>query len=253
MQFVRVADGGEVRTITLDRPERLNALGAEVLASLEEVVRETATSSSRVVVVNGAGRVFSAGADLKDARPAPESWQAGRRESGRWGRLLDAVEALPQVTVASVHGAVIGGAVLLAAACDFRVATGDAFFQIPELAIGIPLTWAGNPRLVREIGLPHARDMVMTGRRVSAQEAERWGLVHRLVDDLDAGTRELVDALLAMPEAPLGMTKEAFRALGRTLVSHEAAWADPDLLAAARNERESAEAAQAYVERTLGT
>jgi len=253
MPFVRASDAGRVRTITLDRPDRLNALGADVLGSLEEIVTSTASSDARIVVLNGAGRVFSAGADLKDtARPAG-AWQATRRELGRWHRLLDAIESLPQVTVASVHGAVIGGAVLLAVACDLRVAAHDAFFQIPELAIGIPLTWGGNPRLVREIGVPHARDLVFTGRRVGADEALAWGLVNRVGDDLESATRALVDELLAMPEAVLAMTKDAFRALGRTLVSHEAAWADPDLLGGARHEPESAEAARAYVERTLGS
>jgi enoyl-CoA hydratase/carnithine racemase len=195
--------------------------------------------------------VFSAGADLKDARVAPDTWQARRRESGRWGRLLDAIEALPQVTIASVQGAVIGGAVLIAAACDFRVAAPDAFFQIPELALGIPLTWGGNPRLVREIGIGRARDLVFTGRRVGAGEAGSWGFVTRLGDDLELTTRMLVDELLAMPAAPLAMSKDSFRALGRTVVSFEAAWSDPDLLAASAREPESRDAAAAYVDRTL--
>jgi enoyl-CoA hydratase/carnithine racemase len=243
--FVRVTDERDVRTITLDRPERLNALGAELLASLEDVVADTASRPARVVVIEGAGRVFSAGADLKDAPAPPETWQQRRRESGRWHRLLDAIESLPQVTVGRVHGAVIGGAVLLAASCDLRVAAAGSYFQIPELAIGIPLTWGGNPRLVREIGIARAREMVLTGRRVEAPEALAWGLVHRIADD------GIVEELLAMPAGPLAMTKDAFRALGRTVVSHEVAWADADLLSSARREPESADAARSYVERTI--
>ena len=80
-----------------------------------------------------------------------------RRSSGAWQRLLEDLERLPQVTVARLHGHVIGGAFLLAAACDLRVAADDVSMSIPELAIGIPLTWAGLPRLAREIGLPRTR------------------------------------------------------------------------------------------------
>lgn len=249
MAVVRVSDEGSVRTITLDRPERLNALGREMREGLERAVADAAESDARVVVFEGAGRCFSAGADLKDA-PAPEdsTWQQRRREAGRWGRLLDQLESLPQVTIASVHSHVVGGAVLLAVACDLRVAAPDVRFVIPELALGIPLTWGGVPRLVREIGMPRTRELVMTGHAVGAAQALAWGLAHR-VGDREAETPKLAGELLAMPEAPLAITKDALRAYGRTVVALEGAWADPDLLQAARHEAESAEAARAYVER----
>jgi enoyl-CoA hydratase/carnithine racemase len=136
------------------------------------------------------------------------------------------------VTVARLHGHVIGGAGLLAAACDLRVAADDLSYAIPEVAIGIPLTWAGLPRLAREIGLPRTRDLVMTGRQLGAGEAEAWGLVHRVVPpaELDAAVDALVDALLAQPPAALAMTVDGLRALGRAVSAPDVAWADPDLL-----------------------
>jgi enoyl-CoA hydratase/carnithine racemase len=142
------------------------------------------------------------------------------------------MERLPQATVARLHGHVIGGAFLLAAACDLRVASDDVSLSIPELAIGIPLTWAGLPRLVREIGLPRTRELVMTGRRIGGAEAQQWGLVHRLVaaHELDAAVDDLVAELLAQPAVPLAMTVDALRALGRAISGPETAWADPDLL-----------------------
>jgi enoyl-CoA hydratase/carnithine racemase len=166
----------------------------------------------------------------------------------RWGRLLDAIEALPQVTIASLHGPVIGGAVLLAVACDLRVAAPDLHLSIPELALGIPLTWGGVPRLAREIGISRARELILTGHVVGAAQALAWGLVHR-VGDRETGTKKLVEELLAMPEAPLAITKDALRAYGRTIVSHEASWADADLLESSRNNDESREAARAYFEK----
>lgn len=247
--IVRVADRGPVRTITLDRPDRLNALGREMREGLEAAVADAADSDARVVVLEGAGRAFSAGADLKDADDvADATWQQRRRASGRWGRLLDAIEGLPSVTVASLHGHVIGGAVLLAVACDLRVAAPDVRLRIPELALGIPLTWGGVPRLVREIGMPRTRELVLTGHVVGAAQALAWGLAHR-VGDRETETKRLVDELLAMPEAPLAITKDALRAYGRTAVSLEAAWADPDLLDAARGQAESRQAALEYARR----
>jgi enoyl-CoA hydratase/carnithine racemase len=246
--MIRVSDDGPVRTITLDRPQRLNALGPQVRGALEDAVADTARSDARVVVLQGEGRCFSAGADLKDPEPPQTTWQRRRRAAGRWGRLLDAIEALPQVTVASLHSHVIGGAVLLAVSCDMRVASPDVQLSIPELAIGIPLTWGGVPRLIREIGMPRARELVLTGHVVGAAQALAWGLVHR-VGDRDAETRKLVDELLAMPEGPLAITKDSLRAYGQSVVAHEAAWADADLLDSSRGNDESRDAAAKYFER----
>lgn len=227
-------DGGRgVSRVTLNRPDKLNALNDEVRAALHEAVRTLADRDDvRVVVVAGAGRAFSAGADLAERVDVGPDVLARRRASGRWQRLLDDLEHLPQVTVARLHSHVIGGAGLLAAACDLRVAADDLSYAIPEVAIGIPLTWAGLPRLVREIGLPRTRDLVMTGRRLGAAEAEAWGLVHRVVPaaELDAAVEAVVADLVAQPTAALALTVDALRALGRAVSAPEVAWSDPDLL-----------------------
>jgi enoyl-CoA hydratase/carnithine racemase len=232
---VRVETGGErgVCRITLERPHKLNALDDATRAGLHTAVRDIAERDDiRVVVVAGAGRAFSAGADLADRVDLPPDALARRRGSGRWQRLLEDLERLPQVTVARLQGHVIGGAALLAAACDLRVAAEDLSVAIPEVAIGIPLTWAGLPRLVREIGLPRTRELVMTGRRLGAAEAQAWGYVHRVVPaaELEAAVDALVAELLAQPAPALAMTVDALRALGRALSAAETAWADPDLL-----------------------
>jgi enoyl-CoA hydratase/carnithine racemase len=231
---------GLVRHLVLDRPQKLNALNDELRAALQAAVDELAERPDvRVVVVSGAGRAFSAGADLADrVAPAPDALTR-RHASGRWHRLLDDIERLPQVTVASLHGHVIGGGAQLAVACDLRVAADDLAFSIPELAVGIPLTRAGLPRLAREIGLPRTRDLVMTGRRVGAPEALAVGLVQRLttVDELERTTDALVAELLAQPAAPLAMSVDGMRALGRAVSAAETSWADPDLLRWSLRER----------------
>jgi enoyl-CoA hydratase/carnithine racemase len=239
---VRVEEQGEVWRIVLDRPAKLNALSTGVRDGLRAAVdRLQDRPDVRVAIVQGEGRAFSAGADLNERTPAAPDVLTRRHESGAWHRLLDDLERLPQVTVARVHGHVIGGAFLLAVACDLRVAADDVSFAIPELAIGIPLTWAGLPRLAREIGLPRTRELVMTGRRVGGAEAERWGLVHRLatLDGLDAAVDGLVAELLAQPAAALAMTVDGLRALGRATSGSDTSWADPDLLRWALRERPS--------------
>jgi enoyl-CoA hydratase/carnithine racemase len=251
---VRKERDGDVLRLWLGRPDKLNALNAAVLAGLSAIVEELENDLSvRVVVLRGEGRAFSAGADLDGgATQAPRTdatWAQRRHASAGWQRLLDRFEALSQVTVGGLHGHCIGGAALLAISCDLRIADETLRVRIPELAIGIPLTWSGNPRLVREIGLPLARDLVMTGRTMHAEEAVRCGFVQRLATAgaLDAAIETVVAELLAMPDAPLRMTKAMTAAIGRAQMG-AVAWADADLLSWSGREKESRDAAVKYFE-----
>ena len=222
-----------VLRVTLDRPAKLNALNDAIRVGLQRAANDLAERDEiRVVVLGGAGRSFSAGADRGEPIATSADALAARRLSGRWQRLLEAWERLPQVTVARLHGHVIGGATLLAAACDLRVAADDLSIAIPELSIGIPLTWAGLPRLAREIGLSRTRELVMTGRSLPAAEALEWAYLHRVVPagGLDAAVEALVDELVAQPALALALTVDGLRALGRATSAPDNAWADPDLL-----------------------
>ena len=232
---VDLDDTRPVCRLTLDRPDKLNALNDDVRRSLQRAVDEVAERDDvRVVVLAGAGRAFSAGADLRQGPVAPSGGGVlgERRAAGRWQRLLDDVERLPQATVARLQGHVVGGAALLAAACDLRVGAEDLIVSVPELTLGIPLTWAGLPRLAREIGLPRTRELVMTGRRLPAAEAHDWGYVHKVVPlgELDAAVDDLVATLVSMPSHALAMTVDAVRALGRAVSAADIGWADADLL-----------------------
>ena len=257
MGTVAAAAEGRVCRLRLNRPDRLNALNLDVYtelhAHLERLSNEPDIS---VVVLSGEGRAFSAGADLggfTSGTPAADkgpTWARRRHGMGIWQRLLDLLERIPQVTVASVHGHCVGGAALLAVACDIRIGADDLRVQIPELAIGIPLTWAGIPRLAREIGLPMARDIVMTGRRLDGPELLACGFVQRLVPagELAEATDRLVDELLAMPAGPLAITRSMFSAIGRDRLG-AVAWADADILGWSLGEPESQAAAVEYTQR----
>ncbi len=249
---VRAVDDGAVRRLRLDRPDRRNALDEATRAALAaELDRLDDDRDVRVVVLEGAGPAFSAGADLGgayDERLGTGDWAERRHLVGTWQRLLEHLGRIPQVTVARLHGHVVGGAALLAAACDLRVAGEGTVVRIPELALGIPLTWAGVPLLAREVGLPRARDWVLTGRPVAAPELLASGFATRVVADadLDAALDDLVATLVATPAAPLAMTRSLTAALGRQADGMVAAWADPDLLMWSFREPESQEAARAY-------
>jgi len=230
---VLVERGDAVWAATLHRPEKLNALDDATRAGLAAVVDELAGRPDvRVLVLRGAGRAFSAGADVRERLPAAPTWAGRRHAAGSWQRLLDGLEALPQVTVAALHGHVIGGAALLAVACDLRVAASDVVVSIPEVALGIPLTWGGVPRLAREVGLPMARDLVLTGRRLDAAEAVGCGFVQRVVADdrLGDAVDEVVAELLAQPPGALALARASLAAVARDSAGAAGAWADADLL-----------------------
>jgi len=254
-QTIKVEVDGPLGRLTLNRPERLNAIGGTMLQELAEAARWFDSHRElRVVIVSGAGRAFSAGADLKDAIVAPaanksrSSWLY-RRESGQYGlRAADALEQMRAVTIAQVQGYAVGGGVILAAVCDLRVASEDAVFFIPEVDLGLPLAWGGIPRLVREIGPAMTKELVMTCRRFSAPEAKAIGFLNRvvpearLVEEVEALARELVEK----PSVPVVITKEHVNAVTRAMSAGLTPYADGDVLMSAIDEEESRTAASEY-------
>src|SRR6185437_9411792 len=178
MQFteIDVKVSGPRGDITLNRPAKLNPLSTTTLHELVSAARYLDTCAEvKVVGVSGSGRAFSAAAD------------AARR-------MADAIEAMNAATVASIHGHCVGGGVVLASACDLRIAADDTRFSIPEVDLGIPLAWGGIPRLVREIGPARTKELVMTCRPFGADEALAAGFLNRVVpaSDLTAAVDELV-------------------------------------------------------------
>jgi enoyl-CoA hydratase/carnithine racemase len=198
---------GAVGRLTLARPEKLNALNR---AALEELVLAAAWFDSqpdvKVVIVGGQGRAFSAGFDLADHRwlelgPPEESAVSGRA-------MAEAVAGMRAVTIAAIQGHCIGGGVVLASACDLRVAGAGANFRIPEVDLGVPLYWSGIPRLVREIGPALTKELVLTGRSFSAEEARWIRFVNRVVPDeeLDGAVTKLATGLASKPALVLEVT-----------------------------------------------
>jgi enoyl-CoA hydratase/carnithine racemase len=171
--LVRVEVAGRVATVTLDRPEALNAISTELAVDLAEAVEPLATDPGvRAVVLTGAGeRAFCVGADLKQRAGFDDHGWFVQREAFRRG--FAAVRRCPLPTVAAVSGFALGGGTELALSCDLVVAAGDASFGLPEVRLGLVPAGGGTQLLVRRVGRSVARDLVLTGRRVGAEEALR--------------------------------------------------------------------------------
>ncbi|MFW6074826.1 MAG: enoyl-CoA hydratase/isomerase family protein [Chloroflexota bacterium] len=235
--------------ISLNRPDKLNALSGELLNELIDAARWFDSQPQvRVVIVSGEGRAFSAGADIAESRDGDAAADQ-RSDLGR--RMADAIEAMSAITIARIHGHCVGGAVVLAAACDLRVAGEGTRFSIPEVDLGIPLAWGGIPRLVREIGPALTKELVLTCRPFDAREAREAGFLNRVVpdDQLDAEVEALAASLLDKPGIPVRATKRHVDAITRGMIGIDHAWSDAHGLIAARADDESRAAAERYLER----
>jgi enoyl-CoA hydratase len=207
-----LGSGEGVALLTIDRPATLNAIDAEVLADIEGAVTTLEASTSvRVVVLTGQGRAFVAGGDIAHmASLAPaegERWVT-------WGQaVLGRLERLPQVSIAAINGYALGGGLELALACDLRIAAETAQLGLPEVRVGLIPGWGGTQRLLRLVGPSRARELILTGRAVTAEEALRLGVVSRVV----AGDR-LLAACHELAREICGASPTAVRAAKRALV-----------------------------------
>jgi enoyl-CoA hydratase len=196
---------GGVATLTLDRPEARNALNR---AMCDDIVAATATARDdaavRLLLIRGSGPVFCAGADLKE-RGGMTADQVRARRLAAYAA-YDAIESLPMPVIAVVHGAAMGSGAEIAAACDFVIATPQAFFATPESLRG---TVGATQRLPRILGKPLAKDLMFTGRRLGAEEARTAGLVTRIVDPaaLEGVLAEIAKTIIAAPPAALRQAK----------------------------------------------
>jgi enoyl-CoA hydratase len=204
-----------VATVTVDRPEAMNALDLPTLQALHDRLSELADDdAARVVVLTGAGdRAFVAGADIK------YMGSLSALEARKWGGLGHAsallLETMPKPTIAAINGFALGGGCELALACDIRYASSRAKLGQPEVNLGIIPGWGGTQRLARVCGLGVAKDLIFTGRVVDADEALRIGLVNAVHDRVLEKARETAQLLASKSPLALRVMKElANRALG---------------------------------------
>jgi enoyl-CoA hydratase/carnithine racemase len=207
--LVGIGQEEHVAVLTLQRPEKLNALSNALEGELLQALLTDAVRDSRCVVFVGAGKAFSAGADINEFRDAdPASIAAYYTATGD---VYERIAALPVPTVAAIHGWCLGGGLEFALAVDFRVADETATFGLPEVQLGILPSSGGTHRLVRMLGTAKAKELMLLGRRFDAQEARELGLVTEVVPPGDALKRalEVARELAALPPLAVQTAKRA--------------------------------------------
>jgi 2-(1,2-epoxy-1,2-dihydrophenyl)acetyl-CoA isomerase len=209
MAEVEVARDGAVQTITLNRPEVLNAFNRALHKALRDALKEARDPEVRAVVLTGAGRGFSAGQDLKEFGEAGDVRDA-LRESYHPNVL--AIRALEKPVIAAVNGVCAGAGLSLACVCDFRIAADDASFVPGFIGIGLVPDAGGTYFLHRLLGASRAFEWMSSNRRLTAAEAHAWGVVSEVVkaDALQARAAELAATYAALPTRGIGMTKRLF-------------------------------------------
>lgn len=225
--FVTVERNGPVATITLDRPEKRNALGDELLLDLNEAIAGFRDDpETRVIVLTAAPPVFSAGAQTKvkvdGSEDARQKAFAGPKSQFRrlFERAAAGIESLEQITVAKVGGHAVGAGWGLTLACDFRVASDDAMFWIPEIELGVLLGVASTARFVRLVGAAKTKEIVILAKRHTATELKHMGLLTQTApqSELDSATDAFVADLVKNPFIGQAKMKARINHVARTAV-----------------------------------
>ena len=212
MSVLEVARDGEVAVIRLNRPEKLNAISTEVERALHKALVSDDLRTSGAVIVTGEGRAFSAGADISEFEGrSPEDVLRYYNDTGG---VYEELAALPQPTIAAIHGYCLGGALELALALDFRIAGEDAVFGFPEVSLGILASSGGLHRVTRLLGPARAKELFLLSERFGADEARRAGVVTEVVEEGKALDRalEIAARLAALPRDAVAVTKQAIDA-----------------------------------------
>ena len=248
MAEVETQRDGAVLTITLNRPDVLNAFNGAMHKALNAALKEARDEEVRAVVVTGAGRGFCVGQDLTEFRDA--AGDIGDRLRSTYHPNILAIRALEKPVVAAVNGAAAGAGMSFACACDIRIASDAAVFVPAFVNIGLVPDSGGTFFVTRLLGYARAFEWLCSGRRLSAAEAHAWGLVSEVVEAgaLASRAAEVAATLAALPTRAIGMTKRLLdRAAGSTL-DEQLEW-EAQLQAAATQSEDFREGVQAFLEK----
>jgi len=246
-ETVLTSRAGSVLTITLNRPDKLNAFEASMHAALREALREAEAAHVRAVVITGAGRGFCVGQDLGEFKRIPQIGDALRE---RYHPNVLAIRALEKPVIAAVNGPAAGAGLSLACVCDIRIAAESATFVPAFVNIGL-VPDAGGPYFIRRLlGTPRAFEWMASGRRLSSEQALEWGLVSEVVEDARFGERtaELAATWAALPTRAVAMTKQLFDHAERASLE-DTLRLEAELQAAATESEDFGEGASAFREK----
>jgi len=216
---------GPVATLTLNRPDKRNAISYDLIEELHHALDEVHKSESHILILTGAGSAFCSGMDLDNLREITRhTEEENLADSGRMAHMFRVLYDFPKVTIAAVNGVALAGGCGLATLCDFTLAAPEAKFGYTEVRIGF-VPAIVSTFLLRQVGEKHARDLLLTGRIISAEEAFRLGLVNEVVsgENLMDRARELATTLVANSPASLLATKRLLRTYSHLELDHQMA------------------------------
>jgi enoyl-CoA hydratase len=238
-----------IATITIKRPDALNAFTTEMILELTDLTKEIgADTDVRVVIITGTGKAFVAGADIQEM--SEKDHDGAVAFSRRGNKLCDAIEQMPQPVIGVINGFALGGGCEIAMACDVRLAAEGAKFGQPEVGLGIPPGWGGTQRMPRIIGIGRAKEIIFSGRQLETTEALEIGLVNAVypADEVMGRARDMAHTFMENgPEALAASKKLINRTMETSLSSgtiHES-----KLFAAAFNGDEQSEGMEAFLQR----
>jgi methylglutaconyl-CoA hydratase len=214
---------GQIATITLNRPDKRNAMSAAMMAELQTALDEIEKSHVRVGILTGSGKAFCAGMDLEMlASIAQQSPAENQEDSRRMARMFRRIWSFPRPLIAAVNGAALAGGCGIATLCDFTLAVPEAKFGYTEVKIGF-LPALVSVFLTRQIGEKKARDLLLTGRTLEAVEAKEIGLVNEIVpaENLATRSKELAEVLIAASPGSLSRAKRLMTSSAAASVDHD--------------------------------
>jgi len=204
-----------IGVITLNRPDSLNSFNFDLITEFNSLLDEIAKDEKiRVVVITGAGRAFSVGADLREGQKLDSAGVKDLLESGQ--RLFDRIENFDKPVIAALNGFTLGGGVELAIACDLRIASEEARIGNPEVSLGLIPAWGGIVRLPKIVGVGKAKELILTGGQIDAKEAERIGLVNKTVPADELNSTVMWTAGTIATRAPIAV-KHAKKILSKAM------------------------------------
>jgi enoyl-CoA hydratase/carnithine racemase len=210
---LRVESNDAITTIFLNRPSHRNSLTREMIDELRALIEQLrGEETTRAIILTGAGKVFSVGADPELMLHIGETFvpEQTREELSKWRATFSAFETLPQMTIAAINGAAFGAGLVLALACDFRLASVRAILGLNEIKLGLVLALGGTRKLTRLVGVAAAKDLILRGRNVAAMDAQRMGLLHRISEpgDLMGLARNWAERSLEYSPRALSLAKQ---------------------------------------------
>ncbi len=253
-QYLTLQREGRVLTVSFDSASKVNSLSNALMRELTQLAIELQQDSDlSAIILRGRDDIFTAGMDLKDpeAAAARDASVAEKRILMKIGPTMCAAwEALEPVTIVAIEGWCIGGGMALAVACDWRVAATDAKLYVPELKLGMNMSWQSVPRFVNLIGPAKTKQLLILAEPQDAQISENWGLVDYLVEPGHAlrKAKELAAQVAALPPIPVRMAKRAITT-SATALNNATSFMDADQFMTAQNTEDAKEGARAFFEK----